>query len=495
MGSHILDILRQGIWASLTGGWFYDPHQGIFCNTFHLYLWMFLLAFPLIIYLTLEPTVGIWAIYCGVLAVLFSVLKFINFHLHHMYDTGEVIEDDVKSETPASKGGSTENTNKTIEICNENEVPENIEMVSISRARETTPAETESKLEIISETETHNTSESKPLKVKQWDTGIAPLAVIEDDLTGESPGGKNSTGSTTSSVDESNPNSSKNLRSEVPHPITTQVEVEINPQIPKDTQNETKRLREESDSDLSPDYLPKLRLRRERRAVRRSKSALEPCTVAHIPIDNKPASRMSLPPLNRVAVSVVQKSPVDNQNISPKSKNKKEKVVKRFEHDGVIRLRNRTQSSKSVDAIKPRTGKGKQDGWTDQSSRTTSASNSPHVSRPGSLILSVDGNKFISHSSSHSSISDSSELSVGEVMFRSQKSRSRPGSGGTTSSGQTLTENMVAGKKVRNKEIMGLFKVSRYLQDERKRESGVPGGSTGGGSDNDITEPGSNTGI
>ena len=51
MGSHIIDILRQGIWASITGGWFYDPHQSIFSNTFHLYLWMSLLVFPLILHL------------------------------------------------------------------------------------------------------------------------------------------------------------------------------------------------------------------------------------------------------------------------------------------------------------------------------------------------------------------------------------------------------------------------------------------------------------
>ena len=51
MGSHVLEILRQGLWASLTGGWFYDPRLSIFCNTFHLYLWLFLLCFPLTLYL------------------------------------------------------------------------------------------------------------------------------------------------------------------------------------------------------------------------------------------------------------------------------------------------------------------------------------------------------------------------------------------------------------------------------------------------------------
>ena len=51
MGSQTLEILRQGVWASLTGGWFYDPHQDIFCNTFHLYIWLFLLCLPFTLYL------------------------------------------------------------------------------------------------------------------------------------------------------------------------------------------------------------------------------------------------------------------------------------------------------------------------------------------------------------------------------------------------------------------------------------------------------------
>ena len=56
MGSHVLDILRQGIWASVTGGWFFDPHQSIFCNTFHLYVWLFLLCLPLTLYLVSTGT-------------------------------------------------------------------------------------------------------------------------------------------------------------------------------------------------------------------------------------------------------------------------------------------------------------------------------------------------------------------------------------------------------------------------------------------------------
>lgn len=59
MGSQTLEILRQGVLASLTGGWFYDVHQNVFCNAVHLYIWLFLLFLPFIIYMVSVPTKGI----------------------------------------------------------------------------------------------------------------------------------------------------------------------------------------------------------------------------------------------------------------------------------------------------------------------------------------------------------------------------------------------------------------------------------------------------
>ncbi|XP_041981429.1 pecanex-like protein 1 isoform X2 [Aricia agestis] len=91
MGSQTLEILRQGIWASLTGGWFYDPHQNLFCNTVHLYIWLFLLCLPFSVYLYFPPASVGWLIYCALVAVLFTTLKLINHGLHHMYDTNEMI--------------------------------------------------------------------------------------------------------------------------------------------------------------------------------------------------------------------------------------------------------------------------------------------------------------------------------------------------------------------------------------------------------------------
>lgn len=51
MGSQTLQILRQGVWAALSGGWYYDPHQATFVNALHLYLWLFLLGLPFTLYM------------------------------------------------------------------------------------------------------------------------------------------------------------------------------------------------------------------------------------------------------------------------------------------------------------------------------------------------------------------------------------------------------------------------------------------------------------
>lgn len=68
MGSQTLEILRQGVWASLTGGYFYDPHQGVFCNVVHLYLWLYLLCSPFVAYLVsnyLPYLCGTVSLYCA----------------------------------------------------------------------------------------------------------------------------------------------------------------------------------------------------------------------------------------------------------------------------------------------------------------------------------------------------------------------------------------------------------------------------------------------
>ncbi|XP_071752964.2 pecanex-like protein 1 [Centroberyx gerrardi] len=109
MGSQTLQILRQGVWASVTGGWYYDPHQNTFVNALHLYIWLFLLCFPFTLYMALPPTMVIVGIYCGVIAAMFLLLKTVNYRLHHALDEGEVVEHRAK-ETEGSRA-STEGAN------------------------------------------------------------------------------------------------------------------------------------------------------------------------------------------------------------------------------------------------------------------------------------------------------------------------------------------------------------------------------------------------
>nr|XP_010597465.1 LOW QUALITY PROTEIN: pecanex-like protein 3 [Loxodonta africana] len=92
MGSQVLQILRQGVWASLTGGWFFDPHQSTFSNCFHLYVWIFLLTFPFLLYMVLPPSLLVAGVYCLVVAVIFATIKTVNYRLHAMFDQGEIVE-------------------------------------------------------------------------------------------------------------------------------------------------------------------------------------------------------------------------------------------------------------------------------------------------------------------------------------------------------------------------------------------------------------------
>lgn len=51
MVSQVVQLLRQGVWAALTGGWYHDPEQSKFTNSCHLYLWLFLLLLPMALHL------------------------------------------------------------------------------------------------------------------------------------------------------------------------------------------------------------------------------------------------------------------------------------------------------------------------------------------------------------------------------------------------------------------------------------------------------------
>uniref|UniRef100_A0A8C6UU85 Pecanex-like protein n=1 Tax=Neogobius melanostomus TaxID=47308 RepID=A0A8C6UU85_9GOBI len=108
MGSQTLQILRQGVWASVTGGWYYDPDQNTFVNALHLYIWLFLLLqHSLCLSQALPPTMVIVGIYCGVIAGLFLLLKAVNYRLHHALDEGEVVQRKAKESQSSSSRGAT----------------------------------------------------------------------------------------------------------------------------------------------------------------------------------------------------------------------------------------------------------------------------------------------------------------------------------------------------------------------------------------------------
>ncbi|XP_036338803.1 protein pecanex [Rhagoletis pomonella] len=93
MGSQTLEILRQGVWASLTGGWFYDPHQGVFCNVVHLYLWLYLLCSPFVAYLYFPSTLLTWCIYCALTSLTILLVKLANMALHRLYDRAQTMSE------------------------------------------------------------------------------------------------------------------------------------------------------------------------------------------------------------------------------------------------------------------------------------------------------------------------------------------------------------------------------------------------------------------
>uniref|UniRef100_A0A3B4G7D7 Pecanex-like protein n=1 Tax=Pundamilia nyererei TaxID=303518 RepID=A0A3B4G7D7_9CICH len=119
MGSQALQILRQGVWASLTGGWYVDPHQSTFSNCFHLYLWIFLLAFPFLLYMALPPSLLVAGVYSAVVAVFFTAIKVVNYRLHAMFDLGEIVEKkqaSLTAEVPRTEEGEEGDSHVGVEM-------------------------------------------------------------------------------------------------------------------------------------------------------------------------------------------------------------------------------------------------------------------------------------------------------------------------------------------------------------------------------------------
>ncbi|KAM6460803.1 pecanex-like protein 2 isoform 1-T2 [Liasis olivaceus] len=92
MVSQAVQLLRQGVWAALTGGWYHDPEQSRFANSCHLYLWIFLLLLPMALHLACPPSIITAFIYCGSVTLFFMIIKVIIYRLHVMFDKGEMIQ-------------------------------------------------------------------------------------------------------------------------------------------------------------------------------------------------------------------------------------------------------------------------------------------------------------------------------------------------------------------------------------------------------------------
>lgn len=93
IGYHLIEISRQ-LWASLTGGWYYEPKNSIFCNTIHLYIWILLLILPILfsfIALNGGSSYIIFCLYVGFIIFLFAILKMSVGYLHTIFDTAEPI--------------------------------------------------------------------------------------------------------------------------------------------------------------------------------------------------------------------------------------------------------------------------------------------------------------------------------------------------------------------------------------------------------------------
>ncbi|KAM8819372.1 pecanex-like protein 2 [Rhynchonycteris naso] len=113
MVSQVLQLLRQGVWAALTGGWYHEPKHSKFTNSCHLYLWLFLLLLPLALHLVFPPNAISVLFYCSSVTVFFTIIKLVSYRLHLMFDKGEVIQQRAsgKKENPSkAKEANSEHT-------------------------------------------------------------------------------------------------------------------------------------------------------------------------------------------------------------------------------------------------------------------------------------------------------------------------------------------------------------------------------------------------
>ncbi|MEQ2187585.1 hypothetical protein GOODEAATRI_006216, partial [Goodea atripinnis] len=137
MGSHVVQTLRQGVWASLTGGWYHDPDQNKFNNSCHLYLWIFLLMLPLSLHLALPPTTMALSIYCTSITVFFVLIKLANYRLHLMFDEGEAVVRSSLSDLSKAqeKKSNASDSCQPPSIRRSSTLPDSVAMTTLARKR------------------------------------------------------------------------------------------------------------------------------------------------------------------------------------------------------------------------------------------------------------------------------------------------------------------------------------------------------------------------
>lgn len=60
----------------------------------------------------LPASLIVWSVYCAVIGGMFTLIKFTNYRLHHMYDTSEMFEDENASDE-SDKNDETSKTSET----------------------------------------------------------------------------------------------------------------------------------------------------------------------------------------------------------------------------------------------------------------------------------------------------------------------------------------------------------------------------------------------
>ncbi|XP_068795114.1 pecanex-like protein 2 isoform X4 [Struthio camelus] len=171
-------LVGQGVWAALTGGWYYDPEQGAFTNSCHLYLWLFLLTLPLALHLAFPPNAITVFVYCSSVTVFFTIIKVISYRLHLMFDKGEVIQQKISrkngrqcKDTGVPKGNTVQPSN----CCNN--MGDNGVIVETNQNDSTPTSNSSSRVQAL---HSQNSSGAMELPTRETIEDLKGVTVLED---------------------------------------------------------------------------------------------------------------------------------------------------------------------------------------------------------------------------------------------------------------------------------------------------------------------------